>query len=70
MKLKLQKILLITFSIFFIGCAGTEKIYLKCNYKPVPVRPNKEDFNNYQLYLKEIFLYTYDLEALKDYCIN
>lgn len=75
MKLKLQKILLIIFSLFFIslffiGCATTEKIYLKCNYEPVPVRPKKEDFTNYQLYLKKIFLYTYDLEALKNYCID
>lgn len=70
MNLKLQKILLIAFSVFFFSaCAAPQKIYLKCNYNP-PVRPVKENYKNYQLYLKEIFLYTYDLEALKEYCVE
>lgn len=70
MNLKLQKLLLIIFSlVLFSACAAPQKVYLKCNYKPVPERPIKEDFENYQLYLKAIFMYTYELESLKEYCI-
>lgn len=63
------KILLILFSLFLVGCA-TQTKYIKCNYAPIPQKPIKSDYKNYQEYLKSIFIYTYELESFKEYCIK
>lgn len=54
---------------FFNACAVNTQ-YLKCNYTPVPQRPLKAEYSDSVSYLKAIFLYTYELESLKEYCIN
>lgn len=65
---KVLKILLITFNLaLFCGCAAQVK-YVKCSYNNDIVRPLKQDYSNYQEYLKEIFQYTYELESYRDSC--
>ena len=65
---KVLKILLIAFNLLlFCGCA-TQTKYVKCSYKSDIVRPIKQDYENYQEYLKAIFQYTYELEAFKSFC--
>ena len=51
----------------FCGCA-TQTKYVKCSYKSDIIRPIKQDYENYQEYLKAIFQYTYELEAFKSFC--
>lgn len=65
---KVLKISLIIFNLlFFYGCA-TQIKYVKCSYKSDIVRPIKQNYENYQEYLKAIFQYTYELEAFKTFC--
>lgn len=67
---KVSKILLIVFSIAFFNACTVNTQYLKCNYTPIPQRPIKAEYSDSASYLKAIFLYTYELESLKEYCIN
>lgn len=50
-----------------MGCA-TQIKYVKCSYNDDIIRPIKQDYENYQEYLKAIFEYTYKLESYKETC--
>ncbi len=60
-------ILYIPLLIIFSGCTPQIK-YVNCTYaQKKPIRPTKLDRNEVE-YLKEIFIYTYELEAVLEFC--
>ena len=70
LKLRLSTLSLAIAMAFLMNGCASKIVYVKCDFKPVPEKPLKADYSNYQEYLKAILIYTYELESLKEYCLD